>query len=306
MNHSDVSKDWKLKYFSFQKVQGYYVSQVYENLLPLCSNRQPQDIHNEIYFTVSPHGPDIMNVPPFETVDMIYQINRKHNDNYHVVYCLDNINRKKCSSKSELLSVPTGEETLLLNGYKIVSFVEVLADDIQNIPPRLSYDSFKELILEKSTCSPNKRLVPPPNVRTRFNLLNQIEFDMMKKTSAMYLQIDTFQFLLDKETGSLSDHGNQGTLLLTYGIDNLIPTITDKVDMNTIYNFHRVYGKGTNRNTCFHIGFATYRGTKNTNRPFPRVFVHETDVTEHQYFNELQNACPLAQASAEQLVNALG
>ena len=246
-----------------------------------------------------------MNVPAFETLDMMYQMNMKNNDKYHVVYCLDNMHRQK-GVKTKLLSVPTGEETLLSNGYKIVFFVDLHAEDIQNIPPRLCYQSFQEMIQEKSTCPPYKRLVPPPNVKTRFKLLNEIEFESMKSTSLMYLKIENYQFLLGEEIGSLNRPENMGTLLLTYGIDTAIPSITESINMNTIHKFHRVYGKGSDRKTCFHIGFATYRGTKNTNRPFPRVFVQEDHVPEHQYFNEVQNACPLAQAISEQCINTLG
>ena len=69
---------------------------------------------------------------------------------------------------------------------------------------------------------------------------------------------------------------------------------------------HSVYGKGTNRSRCNHLGFATYRGTKNSNRSFPLPCVDDNEIHNHQYYMQSQNKNALLQPTCEKLINLLG
>ena len=42
-------------------------------------------------------------------------------------------------------------------------------------------------------------------------------------------------------------------------------------------------GDISKREWCDHIGFASYRGTKNTKRPHPRPFVSDESIGDHQH-----------------------
>ena len=67
-----------------------------------------------------------------------------------------------------------------------------------------------------------------------------------------------------------------------------------------------MYGKGSYRERCGHLGLATYRGPRNSNRPHPQVFVHSDEIPEHQYYNASENTFPLAQPFAEEIISTLG
>ena len=73
-----------------------------------------------------------------------------------------------------------------------------------------------------------------------------------------------------------------------------------------IEELHHVHGDGSKRERRDHIGFASYRGTKNTTRQHPRPFVSDESIGDHQCYNEANNNNQLAQPFFERTLNDLG
>lgn len=305
-NHNIIKEYWKLNKILYDEVQGTFVSQVFGDRSPLCKSQEEYNM--KPYFTVSPNGPDLYDTPNSETIDMLYNLCKINYKLYDVIYCLDLgiSSRTKCK-KEKTLAFATGTTSKLCNGYSTMEFVDIDIEKIKKIPPSLPLVDFKDLIHQLTKKKAYRYLIPPTNSNVRIKLVSKQEYDklLILKTISS-IQFDQFNFLVGKEIGDLNNTDNSGVLLSAIGVDESIMNVTQKIDFDTIRMFQRVYGNGFNRKCCKHIGFATYRGPKNSNRPNPSPFVDDNEVTEHQYYNSSQNTCPLGQVYTEKLISDLG
>jgi hypothetical protein len=302
-NNSLISKTWNCKYIKYNETQGTHISQVYGQKIQLNISNYSSN-YKEEYFIMSPLGPDIMKVPTRTTLDML-MMKCKLNEEYIVVYCIDNAVERKTKHKTNHLSICCGKGQMLVDDFSTKLFADIDIELLRKIKTNFNEEQFTEYILQHCTGQCYQRLIAPRGKATRIKLVTETEFNNLI-AHCKEIKFDNHHFLVGKETGRLEKADNLGVLVSTIGYDSTIISLTKDITFDTIELFHTVYGKGSYRERCTHLGLATYRGPRNSNRPHPNVFVHENEITDHQYFNAKENTFSFGQVFTEQIINSLG
>ena len=297
------TKNWRLQYVSNDNVKGCYVNQVFGPSIMLIKS-QPLlyfDNDNE-YFKSNVQGPDIIMLPPSRMYNQLNIIEKTKE--YTLIYCPLRVLEKQVS-KLGILSVPIDNAVLVYEEFKVGTFIDVSIITLSSIENNISINEFIAYISKEKIGNAYKRLIPPINTNIQIRVIYPEQFELLK-SDGKFLQVEQHDFVIRSKCNRTNENALKGVLLSSIGKDLKIQDITMNINFETIEELHHVYGKGNKRQRCDHIGFASYRGSKNTNRPHPRPFVSSDTISEHQYFNEMNNNHQLAQPFIENIVNELG
>jgi hypothetical protein len=196
----------------------------------------------------------------------------------------------------------------------VVEFIDVdikviLSKSIRN---GMRFDCFVDE-LKKKALKIYKLIVPSLNKPTRIKLVSPILFEEMRwlaGSKMMYYKHvqeagNEVDMLLGEEVGDLS--GNRGVLLAGIAGDATLSELSNKhANFEFVINLLQAYGhSGQERHCSSHLGLATYRSQRSSERANPRPSQDPTEVMEQQYFIHNMQINPLLQNLMEQIIKEL-
>jgi hypothetical protein len=127
------------------------------------------------------------------------------------------------------------------------------------------------------------------------------------KTPNNTYSLQNKHFIFGTEQGSIDNPKAKGLLVSVIGNNkhNHVE-IKDMLNYDSVRSIHSVYGTGTERGRCKHLGFSTYRGTRNSKRPHPTSFIDDNQIGDHQYYMMTQMNNALLQPKTESIIQKLG
>ena len=302
-----IFKYFETVQYDNNQIKGYFVNQVFGEFIQLIKGPNFNN-NNSSVFTTSPHGPDILRTPK------PYQLSFTHQDLssqvYNVIYVYPkhaSLLTKTHNDDKKHVSLCLNDHTPTLHGHTIATFANIETTKITQCQSYLSEDEFHNFIHNNKTGPLFRRLVPSTTLSTRVKLIDEREFLDMTKSNSNILHLNDWSYIFATESNSLDNPNSVGVLLSSIGNDeSKLQEEKNGINYDTIQTIHSVYGKGTNRSRCGHLGLATYRGTKNSNRSHPLPVQDDNEIHNHQYFMQTQNKNALEQPYCEKLINALG
>jgi hypothetical protein len=305
-SYEEIQKQWQIVTYNNNAVTGYYCNQVFGPLIKLIIDSNTSYSKSQ-HFTISTKGPSILSIPlpnqlPVSSQDIVPTI-------YNIIYVLPNPNSTPTTlHKDTKLLIPIfyASTSTTICGHSIGIFANLHKGCIHSLSPKLEDTEFKSYVNKNMHGSFYKRLIPSSSFNTRIIVINKEEYKKRESSLPGYY-LNGISYLFGTESQSLDIQEDNGVMVSTFGVEyDSLSIIKKEINFDTIKTIHDVYGSGTQRHRCNHLGFATYRGTKNSLRPQPLPFVDEKEIQDHQYYMQSQQSNALLQTSCEKLVFILG
>jgi hypothetical protein len=176
----------------------------------------------------------------------------------------------------------------------------------------MTFNHFMNELKSKAT-KIYKLLVPSLSKPTRIKLVSPIVFEDMRQmvgSKLMYYNHvqeagNEIEMLLGEEVGDLTR--NRGVLLAGIASDPTLLELAQKhANFEFVINLLQAYGHyGQERHCSSHLGLATYRSKRSSERANPRPSQDPTKVMEQQYFIHNMQTNPLLQNLMEQIIKEL-
>jgi hypothetical protein len=302
----DISQFCNIKYYNYEEVVGCFVSQVYGPRLSLSTFVDHQ--YSQHHFAVSPLGPDHIKVPDQIQIEKLKLSSLKDvsSTSYNTIYVVPQ-DTLPIESKSAV-SIQISDSITIKNGFMFAWFTSIEISSLNTIPRNTDRNTFYTFISRHQCTKPYQRLIPPSSSNIKIKSVTIEEFEALQFDSKCFLiELDKFSVIVGTEVGHTSVNSNVGVHVLSTTSDSSSSVLRNtQISFDTVEDIINAYGNGHDRNRCQRMGFATYRGQRNTKRPFPRPSIASSDIPNHQYFNANENKCPFIQVSLESLIEELG